>query len=482
MKANGFLCFIMVFAPVAVVAAADEPIAAHPDNPHYFLWRGRPTVLVTSGEHYGALMNLDFDFDQYFDELNSHGLNHTRTFSGVYRETADSFGITDNTLAPAAGRYVCPWARSDRPGYAGGGNKFDLDRWDPAYFVRLRALMSKARRSGVVVEMTLFCPMYRDAMWEVCPMNAANNVNQVGRIPRNEVYTLKHPKLLEKQIAFTRKIVAELRDFDNLYYEICNEPYFGGVTMAWQHRIIATLVDAEKDFPAGHLISLNVANGRQKVVDPPAAVSILNFHYCVPPDTVGMNYGLNRVIGENETGFRGSADVLYRTEAWDFLLAGGGLYNNLDYSFTAPHPAGTLGDYTSPGGGSRELRAQLGILKKFFDGLDFVRMRPDNSVIQAVTPNLTAGSLVQPGRAYAIYLHVPLPKKPGAALESLLRDDVQATLTIRLPKGSYTAEWLDTKTGQVVGRVTFRHQRGPKQLLSPRFSNDVALRVTANEK
>jgi len=28
-------------------------------------------------------------------------------------------------------------------------------------------------------------------------------------------------------------------------------------------------------------------------------------------------------------------------EAWEFLLAGGALFNNLDYSFTAAHPDGT---------------------------------------------------------------------------------------------------------------------------------------------
>jgi hypothetical protein len=27
------------------------PIALHPDNPHYFLFRGKPTVLITSAEH-----------------------------------------------------------------------------------------------------------------------------------------------------------------------------------------------------------------------------------------------------------------------------------------------------------------------------------------------------------------------------------------------------------------------------------------------
>jgi hypothetical protein len=68
-------------------SAAEDPsprlLALHPDNPHYFLWREEPTILVTSGEHYGAVLNLDFDYVRYLDELQRHGLNHTRTFSGV---------------------------------------------------------------------------------------------------------------------------------------------------------------------------------------------------------------------------------------------------------------------------------------------------------------------------------------------------------------------------------------------------------------
>ena len=455
---------------------ADEPIALHPENPHYFVWRGEPTVLITSGEHYGALLNLDFDYVKYFDALQSDGLNHTRTFSGAYRETPSSFGITDNPLAPKPNRYICPWARSDQPGYHDGGNKFDLTRWDAAYFQRLKGFLTQAQQRGIVVEFTLFCPMYRDELWQACPMNTANNVNGVGNCEREEVYTLKQKDLLAAHIAMTRKVVNELRDFDNLYYEVCNEPYFGGVTREWQDKIVETIVDAEKNFPAKHLISMNIANGRAKVDKPNPVVSIFNFHYCVPPDTVAMNYGLEKVIGENETGFRGKHDVLYRTEGWDFLIAGGALYNNLDYSFTPKYPDGTFLTYKSPGGGSPELRKQLRILKEFLYGFSFVRMKPDNSVISNVSPDFSAQALVEQGRAYAIYLHVPVPKKPKD-IGAIVKRKVKAKLTLDLPAGDYEAEWINTKTGQTENEDAFRHRGGDKTLTSPTFSSDIALRV-----
>ncbi len=123
-----------------------SPISLHPDNPHYFLFRGKPMVLITSGEHYGAVLNLDFDYVAYLDELESQGMNHTRTFSGVYREIPSSFRITDNPLAPKPNRYNCPWARSEQPGYFDGGNKFDLSKWSPAYFKRLKDFMTHAQQ------------------------------------------------------------------------------------------------------------------------------------------------------------------------------------------------------------------------------------------------------------------------------------------------------------------------------------------------
>jgi dienelactone hydrolase len=157
------------------------PIRLHPDNPHYFLWRGKPAVLIASGEHYGAAMNRDFDYVRYLDELKARRFNLTRAFSGTYREVAGSFNITGNTLAPAPGRYLCPWSRSSTPGASDGGNKLDLTKWDPAYFERLKDFVAQAGQRGVVVELVLFCTMYDENVWNASPMNARNNTGVASR-------------------------------------------------------------------------------------------------------------------------------------------------------------------------------------------------------------------------------------------------------------------------------------------------------------
>jgi hypothetical protein len=244
----GIVINILLAGP-ALAANTVKPIQLHSENGHYFLWRGKPTILITSGEHYGALLNRAYNYKKYFKTLASHGFNLTRTFSGAYCEPVGAFKIKNNTLAPAKGQLICPWARSDTDGYANGGNKFDLKKWDRAYFKRLRDFVGVASKRGVVVELVLFCPFYKDDMWKLSPMNIANNVNGIGNMKRTDVYTLRDKKLLAVQDAMVRKIVEVLKDFDNVYYEICNEPYFGGVTLEWQAHIAETIVKAAPDRP-----------------------------------------------------------------------------------------------------------------------------------------------------------------------------------------------------------------------------------------
>ena len=59
------------------------------------------------------------------------------------------------------------------------------------------------------------------------------------------------------------------------------------------------------------------------------------------------------------------------------------------------------------------------------------------------------------------------------------RRNVEAALLLDLPAGNYSAEWVNTKTGSVDRSETFRHGGGQRKLVSPRFSDDVALRVLA---
>jgi hypothetical protein len=462
--------FFLSFCVMASLASCDNipavaPIALHPGNPHYFLYKERPAILITSGEHYGAVLNLDFDYATYLETLASDGLNLTRVFTGAYVEPVGAFKIEQNTLAPKPDRFICPWPRSATPGYANGGNKFDLSKWNDEYFTRLKDFVEQAEKRNVIVELALFCPFYEDSQWQLSPMNDANNINGGGPSDRKHVYTLdKSKRLLEVQETLVRKIVNELKDYSNLIYEICNEPYFGGVTMEWQHHIADVIREAEKDFTHRHVISQNVANGSKRIEDPHPFISVFNFHYATPPRAVAQNYHLNKVIGDNETGFNGNADKTYRKEGWAFILAGGGLYNNLDYSFTAEHEDGSF-QYpsTQPGGGTARLRKQLSYLQNFISKFDFLSMRPDSMLVTNRSQFASAHALAEPGKQYALYINGKGPHH----------------LDLSLSAGTYDLEYLDPATGSIQRGQAFTSS-GAVKLTTPAYQEDVAIRIVSS--
>lgn len=464
-----------VLAAAVALAAIAQPLRLDPDNPHYFLFRGKPTVLITSGEHYGAVLNLDFNYVRYLDTLKADGLNLTRTFSGVYREVPGSFQIERNTLAPKPDRFLSPWPRSPERGAIDGLNKFDLSRWDPKYFVRLKDFLRQAGRRGIVVELNLFCPFYEDVLWDWSPMNSGNNINGIGQVKRSDVYALKDPKLTALQETLAQKLAAELRDADNLYFEIANEPYFGGITNAWQAHIAKVLHEADG---GRHLISQNIANGSVKIANANPLVSIFNFHYSRPPDSVAMNYALDKAVGNNETGFDGNSDAAYRIQGWDFIVAGGGLYNNLDYSFTTLNEDGTfVYPAHQPGGGSPALRKQLAILKRFIEAFDFIRMAPAAGVIRGGAPEgASARVLSETGKQYAIYIHHGRVAKDARPRYQVDAAEHQMALIVDLPPGKYEAVWIDTRTGADT-LTAFTHDGGAREIVSPKYTEDIGLRI-----
>ena len=156
-----------------------EPIRLHPANPHYFLFNGKPTVLITSAEHYGAVINKDFDYVPYLNALKAYGLNYTRIYPGAMFEPLGKF-VKENPLGPKPHRLTLPWGRSTQPSYLFGGNKFDLDKWDPAYFARLKDFIAKAGERGIVVEVCFFNSQYTDS-WPLSPLYYENNIQSVGK-------------------------------------------------------------------------------------------------------------------------------------------------------------------------------------------------------------------------------------------------------------------------------------------------------------
>lgn len=464
-----------------------QPVGLHPANPHYLIYKGKPVLLITSAEHYGSVINKDFDFITYLNTLKADGMNYTRIFSGSYVEIPGSFGILNNTLAPASGSFMAPWKRFPEPGLFNGEMKFDLNQWDTAYFNRLNRFIREASVRDIIVEVTFFCSTYQDDYWKRNPFNPGNNINGLPETGRKKSNTLANGPLTGYQKSLVKKIVRDLNGFDNLFYEIQNEPWSDDprkamrllkttepageawsywsetaseASLEWQKEIAATIVETERTLAKKHLVAQNFVNFKHSLEEVDQNVSILNFHYAWP-EAVSMNYGWNRVISFDESGFAGSSDTTYLRQAWQFILSGGGIFNSLDYSFYVGYETGN-GKNKAPGGGSPALRKGLAILHDFLDSFDFISMKPDYTVVFQ-SPGLEWHAISETGKQYAICF-----SGKGSGV-----------IKLDLPEGNYDYNFTDPFTGKPLSNGLIKSPGKTIEIKIPEFEQIAAMRIVA---
>ncbi|MDH5399772.1 MAG: hypothetical protein OEX02_16590, partial [Cyclobacteriaceae bacterium] len=449
------------------------------------LYQGQTLALVTSAEHYGAVLNQDFDYKAYLSTLSNDGMNYTRIFTGSYFEIpGESFGIQKNSLAPKKGRVITPWKVATTDTVA---VKYDLSTWNEAYFDRLHDFMRTAAENKVIVEVTLFSSIYRDAHWEINPQNPANNINLRDSISRFDAQTLNNGALFRYQESFVRKMVQELNIHENFFFEIQNEPwsdhtipvynivnkeelnprdwtykadFADDASMAWQERLATIIAEEEAGLPKKHLIAQNYTNFKAPIPSVSGRISIINFHYAWP-EAVEWNYHYNKVIGFDESGFAGSEDLVYRRQAWTFMLSGGGLFNNLDYSFYVGKEDGT-GENKAPGGGSPAYRKQLKTLSHFLHSFELEKLYP-NSTSVISSPGLVPYVLSDESKAFAIYLR-------AVGTET-------ASLKLKVADGNYKITVINPVSGSVSGPTILSSSEGLLHISVASPEGEVALRI-----
>ncbi|MBI1895546.1 MAG: hypothetical protein HYS04_03275 [Acidobacteria bacterium] len=503
----------------------DATLRRHPDHSGSFVYKGKPIVLVTATEHYGAVLNGKFDYVPYLDELARNQLNLSRAFT-FYRELEDSIpplGFS-NTLAPEAGAEVMPWKRTG-PGKANdGGPKFNLDQWNNEYFTRFKNFLKAAAEREIVVEVVLFCNPYRESIWSWFPLHPANNVNGVGGgiSEVGQFMELHDPTVTARQMAFVRKLVAELNSFDNMYFEINNETSARDNSRetaarqdAWHVALSKAIRETEQKLPKKHLIAVNAhqrlpASASRELRytetgDTPyfgnALIDIINYHYISRKtagpgisvlETAGTRFGnilafmearrhVNKpvVFDENYSGvIRGAADEWDRNrmEAWETILSGGAGFDHLDWSFTPQDPTGS-GKVPIPDGrrlDGRRFRDQLGILSRLWKESGPDQMDPAQNLVSAV-PNqtLAVSSSRKDRRIHVIYVGDARLKDAGFG------KPIEGSLTLRLPAGQYEARMLPSGATGWSGPARVNVKGKETHLWLPEFQKDCAIVLRA---
>lgn len=488
------------------------PIALHPENPRYFLYHGRPRVLITATEHYGAVINRNFDYRTYLAEAADKAATLSRCFL-LFRELQVFDFQTPIPLNPHSpckplpADYVAPFLRAG-PGFAMDGYpRFDLDQLDPEFFERLHGFLDAAAEHGIVVELTLFSCTYTDAVWNLNPFNVRNNVNGVGDIAWQDYNSLRDPELFARQAAYVRRVVQEVNPHDNVYFEVCNEPfagYPGHATVeevdAWQNAIRGVIRAEEARLPKQHLVfQVPVYRWRNETdIDGLVAthdVDAINMHdyleLCfrgrlLPSLARFMQRDLrlqriNRwwttlheagrpvVFDEDNSASNGldeQAWIIHRKRAWA-VVCSGGHYDMIDFSIQAGG-----GEDGTPAARAT-IRAWLKYLSEFIHATDFVHATPSADLCRDVPPDCLAMALAAPGREYVIYVVDRREvDEPGYG------EPCSGVLSLDLPGGRYRVRLYSPERGTYMGPETAADGGALSLTLAP-FVHDLAVHIMA---
>ena len=438
------------------------------------------------------------DFGAYLRFLTDRGHNFIRLWRWENVRSQAAGGNYHLNMSPQ------PWARTG-PGTAKDGKpRFDLDRFDDAFFERLHDRVAAAGEVGIYVGVMLF-----DG-WAVHlspppdqieghPFHAANNINGIAATSINDLQVLPlDPRVAAIQEAYLRKVVDTLSDLPNVLWEVANESCGGGSvtdefagflgmdevpvwgdSTAWQYWVMDVVAGYESargyparpigmtmQFPVAEQTRVNepLLRGRADWISPgyddeifadgghPMASGLPPSRWFADPPAAD---GAKVIITDTDHYAAGQGDALW---VWKSFLRGhhpilmdfgliAGLEPNGESSADAGVPPFEFYEPT---------RWAMGDTRRYAERVDLIDM----------TPASPGYALVNPGREYLV----------------LDPDGDGRGISVDLPAGTYAVEWFDitarqAATGDPVtvdktGRTEFRPETsGPAVLYLRRIDS-----------
>ena len=255
--------------------AADQPggpLRVLPANPRYFTDGSGRAIYLTGTHTWNNFQDTTepgaakaFDFHRYLDFLSSNHHNFIR----MWTWEAPRWGPwTKEDLS----WFPMPYERSATPGAGDGGNKFDLNRFNQAYFDRLKDRVSTALSRRIYVSVMLFNggsignrkwpDRAHKNPWNSHPFRKTNNINGIDGDPNAdnqgwETHTWPPPQgIWAYQEAYIRKVVDTVNDLDNVLYEVTNEDP-DSTMRDWNYRVIEAVHQYEATKPKRHPVGMS---------------------------------------------------------------------------------------------------------------------------------------------------------------------------------------------------------------------------------
>ena len=206
-------------------------------NPNYFQDANGKVLILTGSQTWNTLQDWGsngsvqaLDFNAYVKFLTSHGYNFTLLWRTEFPKfcnlpTTASFP-PDFTVTPH------PWLRTGPGRATDGGLKFDLTKFDPSFFDRLRARVQALNNADIFVGVYLFTGEWLNLFrcpTDGYPFTGANNINGIddgytGGPKGTASITMTAPNAITAlQDAYVDKVIDSLNDLPNVLWIVSEE-------------------------------------------------------------------------------------------------------------------------------------------------------------------------------------------------------------------------------------------------------------------
>ena len=247
-------------------AEAIGPLRVSTTNPRYFADPSGKPVLLGGAHHWLNFIDSGtvfppplFDYDAYLNFL-------TNNHHNFFRLWVEALPKRNDDLQDDGPWYQAPqpWMRTG-PGIATDGqSKFDLSRFNQAYFDRMRLRVQQAGSRGIYVSVMLFDGyhiLHDRRPDDGFPLTGANNINGVDDHGGTHSQNLKSipAAVLGTEEAYVRKVIDTVNDLPNVLYEIANEAT--PESLSWQEYFIDFVHSYEARKPFQHPVGFTSFSG-----------------------------------------------------------------------------------------------------------------------------------------------------------------------------------------------------------------------------